>query len=828
MKIKLLFAAAVAVTLMFTSCSKDDGQGIDGYGEIKASFTADYGVKPSRSESRANKVDVITPDIANFYVHLKKDDGSYEKTWSSVGEFPTTQKFLVGNYTMEAYYGALDDEGFNKPYFYGSTKFAVNDDETAEPSITATLANTMVTLEYTDAFKNYFPDYKTTIHSAGGTYIDFVKGETRAAYVKPGTISMEMQLTKTNGQTVKFEPAEITDAAPRTHYNITFDVNGGEVGDATLKITFDTTTEVKPITITLSDELFNAPAPTVTPVGYTSGTTMKVVEGETPSSPVDAHIIARAGFQSVTLTTISPYLINRGWPSEIDLMKATADQKTLLTSMGLKVAGLWGSNVPAKDNMAVIDFTNLISKLRPLNGTSTHSFTIVVKDKFTKVSDAVTLTVDAPAVILQMSDPSTVFTNGTAVKVNVTYDGNDIANNVKFKATNSSGVWTDCAVTSVTKLADNSYRVALTIPATASSQSLKAYYKNDVCESEALTIEKKTFTIAASENNVWARKATIVLSSSAVDASALVTGGTLYIAKSGGEYAAASEVTKSTTGGTMLVSGLTPGTTYKAKVVLSGDYSGESNEISFTTEAATQVPNAGMESWTSDKVGTDGSTHSSANWTNYYPWSSDASTKGWNTINFTTLQACSGVGGNYAYVASPGTISTTDVHGGSAAALVRTVAWGTGNTAGGSLSIVKNVTAGELYLGTYSTSTLSPTYGYSFTSRPSNLSFYYKYTPKNSADYGLAEIDVLDASGNVIATKSTNISGSVTSYTLLELSLSYTSTAKAASIRIIFRSSNNSSCLNRSNVSLPGFGFGYESYTTTGSQLYIDDIVLGY
>lgn len=43
MKIKLLFAAAVAVTLMSTSCSKDDGQGIDGYGEIKASFTADYG-----------------------------------------------------------------------------------------------------------------------------------------------------------------------------------------------------------------------------------------------------------------------------------------------------------------------------------------------------------------------------------------------------------------------------------------------------------------------------------------------------------------------------------------------------------------------------------------------------------------------------------------------------------------------------------------------------------------------------------------------------------------------------------------------------------------
>jgi len=62
----------------------------------------------------------------------------------------------------------------------------VRDRENSSVEINCTLANVKVTVEYSDAFKKYFADYSTTIHSTGGEYIEFSKTETRAATKNPG------------------------------------------------------------------------------------------------------------------------------------------------------------------------------------------------------------------------------------------------------------------------------------------------------------------------------------------------------------------------------------------------------------------------------------------------------------------------------------------------------------------------------------------------------------------------------------------------------------------------------------------------------------------
>jgi hypothetical protein len=116
--------------------------------------------------------------------------------------------------------------------------------------------------------------------------------------------------------------------------------------------------------------------------------------------------------------------------------------------------------------------------------------------------------------------------------------------------------------------------------------------------------------------------------------------------------------------------------------------------------------------------------------------------------------------------------------------------------------------------------------GMEFNSRPINLTFFYKYIPKNSADYGMVEIWIKDASGNIIAQGSKQLAS--TNYERAIIPLSYSiNTPKAAMIYVKFVSSANEACLarNKNNFNCPSV---LNSATFMGSQLLIDDISLTY
>ena len=112
------------------------------------------------------------PPIA---LKLVSSDGSFSRAWDSLADFDPATKIPVGAYTMSAFYGDIDIEGFEKPFYLGETPVAVRDRENSSVEINCTLANVKVTVEYSDAFKKYFADYSTTIHSTGGEYIEFSK-----------------------------------------------------------------------------------------------------------------------------------------------------------------------------------------------------------------------------------------------------------------------------------------------------------------------------------------------------------------------------------------------------------------------------------------------------------------------------------------------------------------------------------------------------------------------------------------------------------------------------------------------------------------------------
>jgi hypothetical protein len=291
------------------------------------------------------------------------------------------------------------------------------------------------------------------------------------------------------------------------------------------------------------------------------------------------------------------------------------------------------------------------------------------------------------------------------------------------------------------------------------------------------------------------------------------------------------KTTKSTS---VSLTGLEAGKTYTVRAKATyGTETNTSKAFTFTTEAPTQLPNASFEYWHATKY-------------NYfaknYPWSeSDDSTMGWNTLNLMTTQYYTGdITSSYQYIAISGTLDTSDCKSGSAAALIRTVGYGatgentakaTPNGAGTSY----NKTPGELYLGTFDESTLTPDYGMSFTSRPKSLTFYYKYTPCNS-DTMLAEIIVENRSNGTVTqlgSGSFSTNSAVNSYTLKTVEVNYTNTSlKATHLRILFRSgtdswSNTEVSDNSRWLEIPGM-WNLSTGKYVASQLYIDDVTLGY
>jgi hypothetical protein len=821
-------AASVALcSLLLAGCSDSVQPYAEGFGTISPTVSLDASVVTSKqaARSRAALADISVEDLK---LTLTAALTGAVSEFQGVSNFPTNQKWSVGDYTLVASYGDVTDEGFEKPALSGSTTFTVEDGETSDVSLTASMQNTMVTVKYSDAFKNYMTSYSAVLHSSGGDYIDYADDETRPAYLRPGEVALNVTFTKPSGVSATIEAARFT-AEAKHSYTVTIDLSN-ETGTPKLAVVFDELVEQEDVTIDISDLLLSTPAPTVTTSGFTSGETLSVVEGSTVSNPAIFNIMAKGLISSATLTTSSTSLISQGWPAEIDLANCTAAQQATLTSLGLKAAGLFRN----PDMMAQLDLSNVLSKISPVDNDANgnvSTFTLEVKDKNSKVSDHVSFSVAIEQLTLALSY-SGAYTGEDTIDLTCTSNGNNLADNVKVQYLNDFGGWSDAEIVSVTAQSRSrattasTYTIKINTPSVNRTLEFRAIYGSKT--TETVEVKVTSFEAAIASNNVYAKHALLTVNTpddNNSSAASIASKCKVYLSTDNGStYAIA---TSSTDGSNYItVSGLNAETTYLARVEVNGI---KSNRASFTTEATPQLPNSGMESWYTEQP--------FSQYQLLYYAGSSSSDCAWGTMNnLTTSTGGSGNSvtsyGGTSYRATSGTKSTTDAKTGSYAALIRTVGWGSKNTAAGTaVGTCSNITAGELYLGSYNSSTSSPNYGYAFAARPSALKFNYKYSVVKSGngDYGVAEIKILDASGNVVASNSVKIAEQ-SSYASLTVPLTYAAnSAKCATIQVNFKSSGNSAALTKSStyMTFPALA-NYTDGEYVGSQLYVDDIELVY
>ncbi len=489
-------------------------------------------------------------------------DGSFSRAWDSLADFDPAEKIPVGTYTMSAYYGNLEEEGFDKPYYLGQSDVAVRYRENTPVEILCTLANVKVTVEYSDAFKKYFADYATTIHAAEGDYIKFEKEETRAAYVKPGKITIQTYLKKQNGIESTFEPAAIENAQPRQHYRIKLDIADNAAGEAQLSISFDETTETQPIAIDISDdsdEVMVAPAPSFLPAGFEPGTPLEVKENSYPDNrQANISLTAKAGLSACTLTTSSACLESEGWPREIDLVNLSSENHALLSRLGLKLKGF----TEMGSKMGFIDFAELFAHLHTLDGSDQHTFTLSAKDMYGKVSESpITLSVKSIPITFALQTPEPVFVGSKSVTIPIEFDGAYI-DQVKFSYLNAEGAKVNSNSTVVSS-EGNLYQIKISIEATDKPVVVEGSYANGA-KTSTISIPVKTpaFTITAEEYDIWARRATVKLTAEDSQYQEAVDRYAVLFANSTGQW---ETVASTLSQGRRVITGLNPDTRYQLR-----------------------------------------------------------------------------------------------------------------------------------------------------------------------------------------------------------------------------------------------------------------------
>ncbi|MDE6049204.1 MAG: DUF4493 domain-containing protein [Paramuribaculum sp.] len=520
---------------------------------------------------------VDVPAGKDFTLKISSADGIYSGTWQTISSYFPVEAILPGSYNIEAYYGSPLIEGFDVPYYYGCASCNLADGGEEKVEIECRLANTLVVVDFDRSAKDYFPELVVRLHSYGGGYIDYPKSESRYAYLKPGKIYVGMVLRMPDGRECDFMVTEVDDAKAGMWFPIKVCADKTDTDSPVVTVSFDDKVNADDISVVLSPEFVNSPAPAISCDGFVAGVPVSMIEGQTPSQPLVMTVPA-ANVSHLILTTIAPSLIEKGWKADMDIMAAT--DLSSLTALGLKVQK--GENI-------TLDFTDLVPKLRDTDGLP-DCFTLQAIAPNGKESAPTSLMVDlsgAEVRILSVSAPVVGIDEAT-FKV---YCDTDPANTLSLTMSDGKS-WIPLAISSITKVESEAhvYCIDFKVPSGTASIPVRLNYCGLTRVETELKRLSPEFDI---EVDAFALKAIVRIKPK--DESLLKTITSLARIYAGNELTA--QISRDEEHGEIIVSGLKEKTSYrfKATVMSNPDALDFTSEVSVVTEAVSNIPNGAFE-----------------------------------------------------------------------------------------------------------------------------------------------------------------------------------------------------------------------------------------
>jgi len=240
------------IMILMVSCQKEEVK----TGKNTGNLHIDIGLSITVHE--LNSLLKSTQQTEAFKVNIYNADGTEAMSFASVMEMPEIIELEVGDYYVEAHSDNNLPAAFENPYYFGvSDLFTISSNMQQSVLVNCELANTIVTVVYSDNVVSSFVEYTTTVSSDLGSLI-FLQDEIRMGYFQTLPLEIVVELTSLNpdgSELVKTLSGSIPNPLANRHYEIFVDasIDGGM---ATFQIVLDET-EVQVEIVEITDNSGN-------------------------------------------------------------------------------------------------------------------------------------------------------------------------------------------------------------------------------------------------------------------------------------------------------------------------------------------------------------------------------------------------------------------------------------------------------------------------------------------------------------------------------------------------------------------------------------------
>ena len=772
------------------SCQEEDNT-ILNTGKLSFQMGVDTTLVGSSSTRASNILELSGFDDPDSYKVVISQDSGVVAEYARFDKMPAEIELEAGAYSVEVSKGTKTAAAFNSPYFSGKQDFTIVKDMTTPVEVTASMENSRVTVDFSDDFLETYEDYTLSFMTNKMTLpLVYEKGEYRPMYFQAdasGTkLTIGMELVNVYGKDVQYTATTTIKQKQWTKLTVRTDEKGlnGVAIDVVLN---DETKETVYVNIGIPDFMEKLKgAPYISSEVFHWDDTNESMEEpsectkEECSASATVDVTAGGKVNQVLLTLKDAS--NTALINQYDLVNLTDEQAKYLKDSfgfelsedGLKKGSMSGlidlkaiiSSLPGKIEDSYYELSLTVIDALP----SPNQTKKIVKIKVPKAGDNSIVWGDFPSnaeyeyatfsedQVVEMTVPAgiktaTISIDGLDIKeqdINTPINGISVKKEADKVSLTFTKVWFNSLSFNENKTPKN-YTITLNV-----IDNLDRMIDDN---SRSFTVKAPVFA--------WAE-------GNAVDAFAkyvflkIQTNHPEKVTFYGGDDQPINPddtvtlVNPETPGVVTFVwKNLNPTTSYKIFAKYNNDDKLKLDWKEFITEEARYLGDIGkLENWEAKGVNYDGEgidtnvilgsgKYESVPYRSWERWI----VSGWSTLNEKTTQNGTEMTKRFTafatpytwarYVVNSGTIKTNGVSGN--AALIRTVGWGNGNTAGGVNSLIDQITPGELYLGSYES---EPSYGISFPSRPRGFRFKFKYEAKND-DKFIAEIVLLNGNNEI-------------------------------------------------------------------------------
>lgn len=354
---KLTSLLLIMAMLFVVSCQKDEPKPVEETGtlivDIDLSLQIDEIAKGLKAEV----------PIGEYRVNIYSTDGSLTRSYETASAMPDSVELSPGDYYVEAYSDNNVPAEFDNPHYYGaSTVFTISSNSREVVNVTCSLANTIVSVVYTDNILNNFIDYNTTVSTSMGSLL-YDSSESRWGYFQTSPLDILVELTylDPDGSTsVRTLSGNIPDPLPARHYQITVHttlVNGSasfqllvdesEIPVEVIELVDDPTTEPVAGAIAYGELLITEIMPDPSALSDTEGEWFEIYNNSNRAINLQNLVLDRDGTNIHSIGTSIDLL-----PGEYYVMARTVTASNAVNSY------VYGSAITLSNTGAVLSLYN--------------------------------------------------------------------------------------------------------------------------------------------------------------------------------------------------------------------------------------------------------------------------------------------------------------------------------------------------------------------------------------------------------------------------------------------------------------------------------------